>query len=376
MRKYFVILLTVFLGGTLFAQDHVDIRIRDSYKDEQGNLQTRERSFSGRFSEIEIEEKLKADDLPEGMVLLKRSMEIQRTDKNGNRYLEKNYFQPGNEGILNINPKSFDDIPTQMFGNEESMHQLKEMVDRLKEQFELQEWTTPEGGIQFHFDGDAFTPGGGFWGNNSSKAYLGVSVAPHKGDGVVISRVNPESPAAKSGLQEGDIIWKVDDEIISSMQGFMSVIRAKQPGDAIKIEYTRDGNTQVKFIELESNPQAGQKPMLQDFGFEFSPENGQNGRIQWPFSKEKKNKSLLGVSVQELKNFDGLKVTQVDAGSPAEQAGIQIDDVIVRLDKKKIENPAHLKSLLEDKSGETVKIELKRNGKKKKISVQLLSKHG
>jgi predicted metalloprotease with PDZ domain len=375
MKQILIILLATSLFCPLMAQDQVDIRIRDSYRDESGNIQSREKSFSGQFTEEEIEEKLKSEDVPEGMTLLKRSMEIQRTDKNGNSYLEKNYYQPGNNNNLNINPKSFDELPSKILGDEESMNQLKEMVDRLQEQFNLQEWISPEGGMLFQFDGNDMMPGGGFWGNNSSKAYLGISVARNIGDGVIISRVNPESPAAKSGLQEGDIIWKVDDEVVTSTQGFLSKIRSKQPGDAVKIEFTREGSTQIQYIELETNPQSNQKPFIQDFEFNFNPDGGQNGRIQWPFSKEKKNKSLLGVSVQELKNFDGLKVTQVDAGSPAEQAGIQVDDVIVRLDKKKVESPAHLKSLLEDKSGESVRIELKRNGKKKKVNVQLLSKH-
>lgn len=66
--------------------------------------------------------------------------------------------------------------------------------------------------------------------------------------GIYIKSVQSGTPAAQAGLQQGDIITKVDDKDITSMIGLRSILYAKSSGDKATITYTRGG--QEKTAEL------------------------------------------------------------------------------------------------------------------------------
>lgn len=91
----------------------------------------------------------------------------------------------------------------------------------------------------------------------------------------------------------------------------------------------------------------------------------------------------LGVSIREItsdlaKQYnmeEGLYVVQVVEFSPAEKAGIQAGDVIVKFDGKNIKTFEELKEIRDQKSaGDIVEIEVSRNGSSKTLSLQLEEK--
>ena len=69
--------------------------------------------------------------------------------------------------------------------------------------------------------------------------------------GVYIENVTLNSPAANSGLVKGDIILKIDDKLIYTMNDIKEYIYTKKPGDIIKIEYRRGNNTNTVNLTLE-----------------------------------------------------------------------------------------------------------------------------
>ena len=71
---------------------------------------------------------------------------------------------------------------------------------------------------------------------------LGVAVQPtDDGHGVAVVSVDPGSAAEKAGLQNGDVITKVDDTAIDSPDTLGATIAAHQPADHVTVTYTRDG---------------------------------------------------------------------------------------------------------------------------------------
>ena len=91
----------------------------------------------------------------------------------------------------------------------------------------------------------------------------------------------------------------------------------------------------------------------------------------------------LGVSIREInsdlakqyKMEEGLYVVQVVEFSPAEKAGIQAGDVIVKFDGKNIKTFEELKEIRDQKSaGDIVEIEVSRNGSSKTLNLQLEEK--
>jgi len=81
-------------------------------------------------------------------------------------------------------------------------------------------------------------------------------------------------------------------------------------------------------------------------------------------------RTFLGVMTE--KSADGIKITNVIKGSGAEKAGLQKDDIITRLDDKKISSPEDLvETVRSHKPDDNVKIDYLRNNKKKDVNVKL-----
>ena len=68
--------------------------------------------------------------------------------------------------------------------------------------------------------------------------------------GVYIDNVTINSSAANSGLVKGDIILKIDDKLIYTMNDIKEYIYTKNPGESIKIEYRRGNNTNTVNLTL------------------------------------------------------------------------------------------------------------------------------
>jgi serine protease Do len=66
--------------------------------------------------------------------------------------------------------------------------------------------------------------------------------------------VLPGSPAAKAGIQEGDIILKIDGNEITESSPISSVIGKKKPGDKVEIIYLRDGKQSKATVTLAEAP--------------------------------------------------------------------------------------------------------------------------
>jgi putative serine protease PepD len=86
----------------------------------------------------------------------------------------------------------------------------------------------------------------------ATHAFLGVSVADATGDagGAVISSITAGSPADKAGLQDGDLVTKVNDTVVDSAETLVGAIRSARPGDKVVITYSRNGKTSTAAITL------------------------------------------------------------------------------------------------------------------------------
>jgi putative serine protease PepD len=85
-------------------------------------------------------------------------------------------------------------------------------------------------------------------------AFLGVSsVDPTEGPGgALIERVEPGSPAATAGLAPDDLVRAVDDEIVRSADALTRAIRAREPGQQIRLTVIRDEEELELVAELTS----------------------------------------------------------------------------------------------------------------------------
>ena len=81
-------------------------------------------------------------------------------------------------------------------------------------------------------------------------------------DGATLTQVVADSPAAKAGLQTGDVILAVGGQNIDAQHLLDMLIRQHKPGDTIEIKYQRGSNTQTANVTLGAQPNNAAVPFL------------------------------------------------------------------------------------------------------------------
>lgn len=185
-----------------------------------------------------------------------------------------------------------------------------------------------------------------------NRAYLGVmlqsvdkdmadALGLEKQEGVLISEVIKDSPAFTHGLLQGDVILGYNDKPVKNLGKFRNEIALMEPGKEISLQIFRNHKTiQVKMplgSQLESEVVSAE--MVQKIGLEV--EN---------FTKE------LAGKLNVPSDVEGVVISKVKPGSPAQQAGLKPSFVITGVavnwnEPKKVKNTADFVQTLKELSG-------------------------
>ena len=233
----------------------------------------------------------------------------------------------------------------------------------------------------------------------TNEAFLGV-VTEETEQGAKVNQVSDESPAAKAGLKEGDIITKVNDIKIDGPASLYDAIGKSKPEDKVTISYIRNGKASSQVVGLAKNkntmqyynfssPEGQGGPSFDAYpklyldpntrkyqqsprGFNFIPNfPGMEGMTIPGFE----NKPKLGISIEDTETADGVKITNVSENSPAAKSGLLEDDIIVQVNDQKIKEVDALRPIIKDaKEGTSFTFQVKRNKELKTIIVKLPKK--
>jgi serine protease Do len=175
------------------------------------------------------------------------------------------------------------------------------------------------------------------------RAYLGIKIGPLKSDpeyrelisgvseGVLVTAIPADGPAAKSDLKAGDVITAVEGKPVATAQQLKNEIRGRKIGVAVTLDVHRFGrNLKVK-VKPEAWPDEI-TPVLT----RRSPATDDDSRS-------------FGLTVQTvtrelaeqygIEKTAGVMVTEVEKGSAAEEKGIRPGDVITEVDGKPVSTP-------------------------------------
>jgi len=178
--------------------------------------------------------------------------------------------------------------------------------------------------------------------------YLGIGV-DSADNGALITAIQPDSPAALAGLQEGDIITAVNDTEVSA-DNLAETIRGLAIGDTVTLSVLRDSDTVEIQAELAARPAPAEAPDADVQIFQDRP--------------------YLGVSLDDGDN--GVVIREVAADSPAAAADLQVDDVIVSINGTQVENArAAVEAIRGLKTGDQVSLEIQRSDDTMTVEVTL-----
>ncbi len=82
------------------------------------------------------------------------------------------------------------------------------------------------------------------------RGYMGVTI----GDGVVVARVEPKTPAEQAGLRTGDVILRVGTLHPESYEQVVSHICSFRPGAVVEVEIQRGSEKKTVKVKLACRP--------------------------------------------------------------------------------------------------------------------------
>ncbi len=147
--------------------------------------------------------------------------------------------------------------------------------------------------------------------------------------GGVVTQVEPDSPGAKAGLQIGDVITEIDGQKVSDAGELQVLVGQKQPGSKIMLKVLRDGKSMtipVTLEELGSRNAEGKDELWQR-----RRQNALGHRPRQPYAGAARSDSGSATSIH------GAVIEQVQPGSSADNAGLQQGDIILEVNRHKVQ---------------------------------------
>jgi serine protease Do len=203
--------------------------------------------------------------------------------------------------------------------------------------------------------------------------------------GVIVDDVEPDSPAAKAGIKEKDVITQYDGKSVEGTVQFRRLIRETPPGRSVTLEITRGGSAQTISVQLGDRSAYFEKKMkgkMRDFGgaYSFSMPKLEEFPDMPDFMDPRT--PVLGINAEDLTgqlgsyfgapNNAGVLVREVRPGTPADKAGLKAGDVITKVEGKDVRTLAELRGQLREKSNQlSVSMDVLRKGSELVVTVPI-----
>jgi serine protease Do len=154
--------------------------------------------------------------------------------------------------------------------------------------------------------------------------------------GALVSKVDPAGPAAKAKIERYDVIVEFDDKPIADLSELPRAVAETAVDKTVDVVVVRDGKRKTLRAKIGELPQ----PELSDLA-----------------AQSEKGPTAFGLVVQDLNpelaerlgldTAEGVLITSVKPGSPAEEAQLRRGDVILEVDRSAIEDVGDLRTQLD-----------------------------
>lgn len=182
-----------------------------------------------------------------------------------------------------------------------------------------------------------------------SRGWIGVQIQPvtadiadslglKKTEGALVAEPQANGPAAKAGIESGDVITRVNDQPVKDARELARTIGGMAPGQTVKLVVFRKGQDKIVSMTLGELPNAKQAKVE----FDKNSDGGSTRGTSVP---------NLGLTLAPANSVagagkDGVVVTQVEPNSPSAERGLKEGDVILEVAGKLVATPGEVRDAI------------------------------
>jgi serine protease Do len=225
-------------------------------------------------------------------------------------------------------------------------------------------------------------------------SYLGVGVADITAErakalnlkeerGAEVTNLTTDSPAAKAGIKEGDVVLDYDGVAVEGIEQLTRLVRETPVGRQVKISVWRNGAAQTLTATIE----ARKGTVIRSDRFPMATPFLNLPQIELPRFQMALQNPVLGIEGESLRSQgqlaeffgvkDGLLVKSVGKNSAAEKAGMKAGDVVVKVDDSTVATSQEItRALRALGSKRTFTVTVVRNKKEIPLTVTLEAQGG
>ena len=197
-------------------------------------------------------------------------------------------------------------------------------------------------------------------GVNPDRPMLGVRMNDSNGQ-VTVDKVFPNSPAKRAGIEDGDVILKIDGIAAEQMSDVVDQVSSSSAGDVLEVQIMRNNKEQSFKVKLVS-----WEDLASGLGNEEEPKLSQ---------ETEKVRPQLGVILDAEFAGRGAKIYEVINGSIASMAGILSGDVVKSVDGAEISDANEMASKIKSAPlGSKIKFSIQRGNQEELLEAEILFK--
>ena len=210
-----------------------------------------------------------------------------------------------------------------------------------------------------------------------SRGWIGVQIQPvtpdiadslgmKKAEGALVAEPQANGPAAKAGIESGDVITAVNGETVKDARELARTIGGLAPGTAVKLNVLHKGQDKVVNLTL------GQLPNTIEA--KADTDNGDKGGATRGTDVPKLGLTVAPANSVAGAGKDGVVVTDVDPNSAAAERGFKEGDVILEVAGKSVANAGDVRDAINaarDDNKNSVLMRVKSGGTSRFVAVPL-----
>jgi serine protease Do len=182
-----------------------------------------------------------------------------------------------------------------------------------------------------------------------SRGWIGVQIQPvtadiadslglKKAEGALVAEPQANGPAAKAGIESGDVITAVNGDAVKDARELARTIGGLAPGNSVKLNVLHKGQDKVVNLTL------GQLPNTLEA--KADTDNNDQGSVTKGTDVPKLGLTLAPANSVAGAGKDGVVVTEVDPKSAAAERGFKEGDVILEVAGKTVSNAGDVREAI------------------------------